>query len=106
MLGIGEELGIFVHAILSGIIVLVSYTCIRVIRRIIKHNLAAITIEDFLFWIGTGLYLFVEIYYTSDGSIRWFFVLGVVFGMFFFSLLLTVAKKVYRKFYASFHRKK
>ena len=99
MLGIGREAGIFIHAGLSGIIVVAVYLCIRIVRRLIKHNWLAITIEDFLFWIWTALYLFVQIYYTSNGSIRWYFVLGVVFGMIFANVFKAILKKIHKKIY-------
>jgi len=93
MLGIGTEFGFFIHAALSGIIVTAVYACIRVIRRLIKHNLIVIAVEDFLFWAGTAVYLFVQMYQTSDGSIRWFFVLGVMFGMILSTIIGHLIKK-------------
>ena len=68
------------RAILSGNLVCLIYYVIRVFRRILRHNLLWVSIEDFLFWIGTGLYLFLIIYQTSNGSIRWYFVIGVLLG--------------------------
>ena len=85
MLGVEKEMAIFVHAVIAGMVVYGTYTLLRVIRRIIRHNLISVSIEDFLFWVGTSFYLFIEIYYTSDGSVRWFFILGVVLGMVFLS---------------------
>ena len=67
----------FLQALLAGNIVLLVYTCIRVFRRLIKHDLFFVSLEDFFFWVWAGLYLFVKIYDTSDGSIRWFFTIGV-----------------------------
>jgi len=80
MLGIGEELSIFLQAMLAGNIVLLVYCCLRVFRRIIRHGLFWVSVEDAFFWLWTGLYLFGKIYDTSDGSIRWFFVIGVFAG--------------------------
>ena len=39
MLGIGDEISIFLQALLAGNIVLLVYTCIRVFRRLIIHDL-------------------------------------------------------------------
>lgn len=80
MLGIGKELSIFVSACLLGNMVCLVYYALRVFRRIVKHTLLWISIEDFLFWVGTGLYLFMEMYRTCAGNIRWYFVLGVLVG--------------------------
>ena len=100
MSGIEAEGMVFVEAVLAGMIVCWGYTCIRKFRRVIKHNLLAIAIEDLLFWIGTAIYLFVQIYHTNDGSIRWYFVLGVVFGLIFSLSLNGLIKKLNKKMYA------
>jgi len=80
MTGLKSEWMSFVQAVSSGIFVYWMYFCVRKLRRIIPHNLIAVSIEDGVFWLATSIYLFVQIYYTSNGSIRWHFVLGVVFG--------------------------
>lgn len=99
MLGIGEEVSVFLQAVLAGSTVLLAYHCIRVLRRLLRHNLFWISIEDFLFWTGTALYLFVEIYRTSDGMIRWFFVIGVGTGSLVSYGILKILVKMYRKIF-------
>lgn len=80
ILGIEKELSVFLQAVLAGNLVYLVYSAIRVVRRIIKHNLFFVSLEDLIFWIGTGIYLFAKIYQTSNGSIRWYFVIGVLVG--------------------------
>ncbi|MBQ8804485.1 MAG: spore cortex biosynthesis protein YabQ [Tyzzerella sp.] len=80
MLGIEKEVSVFLQAVLAGNLVYLVYSAIRVFRRIVKHNLFFISVEDFIFWIGAALYLFVKIDQTSSGNIRWYFVLGVLAG--------------------------
>ena len=80
MTGIANELSIFVSACLLGNFVCLIYYAIRVFRRIVRHSLFWVSIEDFVFWIGAALYLFSEMYRTCGGSIRWYFVLGVLVG--------------------------
>ena len=80
ILGIGKELSVFVQAVLAGNLVYLVYCVLRVFRRIIKHNLFFVSLEDILYWIATGFYLFVKIYQTSNGTIRWYFVVGVLLG--------------------------
>ena len=57
MLGIGDEISIFLQALLAGNIVLLVYTCIRVFRRLIKHDLFFVSLEDFFFWVWAGICL-------------------------------------------------
>ena len=97
MMEVKEELIIFLLAVVSGGIVRLSYRFLHCVRQIVRHNLLAIEIEDFLFWIFSALFLFVQIYHTTSGSIRWHFVLGVVFGAVISSLALWKAEKVYKK---------
>ena len=97
MLGIGKELMIFLEAVLSGITVLASYQALRVLRRLIRHGMFAVTAEDFLFWLGTSCYLFYEIYETCDGSIRWYFVIGVMSGILIFAGISKSFQNLYTK---------
>lgn len=80
ILGIEKELSVFLQAVFAGNLVYLSYMVIRVFRRIIKHKLFWISVEDAIFWIVAGFYLFFKIYQTSNGTIRWYFVLGVLAG--------------------------
>ena len=80
MLGIGKELSVFVSAFFTGNLIYLVYCAVRVLRRIVKHTLFWISVEDLLFWMGTGIYIFVEMFRTCAGSIRWYFVLGVLLG--------------------------
>ena len=78
--GIGAELSVFLQAVLTGNLVYLAYCVLRIIRRIIKHNLFWVSLEDILFWIGTGFFVFIRIFQTSSGSIRWYFVVGILLG--------------------------
>ena len=84
---------VFLAAVVSGAIVRLVYQCIRCFR------LAAIGAEDLIFWLGSAVYLFVQIYHTSDGSIRWYFVLGVVLGVAFMWVFLDREEKLFKKIY-------
>ena len=45
------------------------------------------------------MYLFVQIYHTSSGSVRWYYILGVVVGACLMSWLLQKVKKMCKKIY-------
>ena len=49
MSGIGEEANIFIQAVLSGFVVMGIYDMIRIFRRILSHNLTAVTLEDLFY---------------------------------------------------------
>lgn len=94
MLGIGKEAAIFLYAVLSGIVTFSSYQILCLFRKLIRHHIAAISIEDFLYWIGISVYLFRQMYHTTYGSVRWFFALGVVSGNFLAYFVEILLKKM------------
>ena len=100
MHGIEVEGLSFLEAALTGMTVCSIYTCLRVLRRIVRHAQAAIAAEDLFFWLATAFYMFVQIHHTTSGSIRWYFVLGVVLGSVFFSWLSKIPGKLRKKLYA------
>ncbi len=102
MFGIEKEILVFIQAILAGNLVCLVYCALRVFRRIIKHNLFFVSVEDVLFWIWAGVYLFVQIFKTSDGIIRWYFVIGVLLGGIFTSYF---ALKLVKKYVAKWKKK-
>lgn len=80
ILGIGNEAGIFLYAALAGMTVMLAYHILMCLRRLIRHSMLAVGIEDLFFWLGASVYIFRKMYDTTYGSIRWFFVLGAVGG--------------------------
>lgn len=80
ILGIGAEAGVFLYAGLSGMAVLFGYDILICLRKLIPHSRPVVGIEDLVFWIGASGYIFSRMYETTYGSIRWFFVLGLICG--------------------------
>ena len=69
------------------------------LREITIYRKDVIQMEDFCYWVFMGGYLFVQIYHTSSGSVRWYYVLGVVVGACLMSWLLRKVKKMCKKIY-------
>ena len=105
MLGIGKEVLIFLYAGLSGVVVLYSYQILRLLRRLVMHPMAVVNLEDLLYWLGVSIYLFRQMYMVTYGSIRWFFILGVVCGIVFANLTIYLAKKIYGKIKKSLEKR-
>lgn len=80
MTGLGKEVSAFLQAVFAGNLVYLVYSMIRVFRRILKHNLFWVSVEDAVFWIVAGVYLFLTLYHASNGRIRWYFILGIFIG--------------------------
>ncbi len=74
------ELQALIYFLISGILLTAIYDLLRVVRRIIPHSGLVIGIQDLIFWIASGLFLFRQIFLKCDGSIRSFAVLGTILG--------------------------
>ncbi|MCU6746853.1 MULTISPECIES: spore cortex biosynthesis protein YabQ [Lachnospiraceae] len=97
MLGIETEAMIFLFAGLSGITVMLVYDILVLFRKLIRHRYWAVSVEDFLFWFFVSIYLFYQMYRTTYGSIRWFFILGIVSGCLFVYFFRMFLKKIWMK---------
>lgn len=80
ILGIGTEAAIFFYAAFTGISVLAGYKILTYFRMLVSHRHFVENLEDFIFWVASSVYVFLKIYETTYGEIRWFFVLGLVTG--------------------------
>lgn len=97
MFGIGKEAAIFLYAALSGSVLYFSYQILYWIRKLIPHASWLVNIEDLLFWLGVSIYLFRQMYHTTYGEIRWFFVVGVIGGSVLASQIFKLPGKIRRK---------
>ena len=87
----------FIRAILDGVLLTSAYLSLHILREIISHKLWMIHLEDAIYWCGVFAYLFVQIYYTNNGNLRWYDVLGIVLGMIISCLILKKIKEISRK---------
>lgn len=97
MLGIGKEAAVFLYAALSGIVTFSCYQILLLFRKLLRHCAAAVSAEDFFYWIAVSVYLFRQMYHTTYGSVRWFFILGIVVGNFLAFFCKILLKKILKK---------
>lgn len=64
-----------------GIYVTFIYDILRIIRRVYAHNNILISLEDILFWIFCAIAVFYLMHEESNGTLRWFAILGALAGM-------------------------
>lgn len=79
--GIFKELQFFGLAVLRGVLILVLYDVIRIIRRVMPHGIWAVTLEDAAYWVATALLVFQLLYRENDGAVRGYALLAVAVGM-------------------------
>lgn len=77
------------HALYMGIFLTFTYDLLRIFRRVVPHNGFFVSMEDLLFWIYCGEEVFLLMYHESDGTLRWFAVLGAMAGMLLYRKLVS-----------------
>ena len=85
------------HALCMGAFITFLYDCLRILRRVLPHGGFLVSLEDLVFWIYCAEQVFLLMYRESNGTLRWFAVLGALAGMFFYrklSRVLSLAGKV------------
>lgn len=75
------ELQFFLISILWGVLIILAYDILRILRRLIPHNAIVLAIEDIIFWVLASLFIFAMIYTMNNGTIRGFSVMGMGIGM-------------------------
>ena len=76
-----SEVVFFAHSFLLGIVITFVYEGFLVLRRLIRHNLFMISLEDMIFWIACAIGVFYMLCEENNGILRWFAVLGAALGM-------------------------
>ena len=66
----------------------IVYDCLRLFRRILPHGIIWISVEDFLYWLVSGIMIFLLLYYRNDGAMRLYILLGIACGalIYYFTL--------------------
>ena len=89
-----NQASLFMIFSLVGFIIGILFDCFRILRKTFKTNDIVTYIEDIIFWILTGIIIIYSMYKFCDGELRFFMVIGVVFGTIIY--LLTFSKYVIR----------
>lgn len=69
------------HSFLMGVMITFVYDWFLIIRRLIKHNMFFISLEDLFFWVICAISMFAMLYRENSGTLRWFAVAGAFLGM-------------------------
>jgi spore cortex biosynthesis protein YabQ len=83
------ELQFFLISILWGVLLLLVYDGLRIIRRLIKHDSFFVAVEDLIFWVLASLFIFAMMYKENNGIIRGFSVMGMAIGMVLYHYILS-----------------
>lgn len=81
---IRQETAVFFVSVFHGIFLTFFYDIFRSLRRAFAHNLIAISMEDFLYWIVAGFLTFCLAFLKTDGVIRGYVAVGIGLGAVFY----------------------
>ncbi len=76
-----KEIVFLLNSVLLGILITFVYDWFLILRRLIRHNILWISVEDLIFWIGCAVSVFGMLYQQNNGIVRWFAVAGAAVGM-------------------------
>ena len=76
-----NEVYFLADSVVIGIIITFVYDFILIGRRVIKHSLFFVSLEEFIFWASCAVAVFYMLYEENNGILRWFAVFGAALGM-------------------------
>lgn len=77
------------YALLMGIFITFLYDILRILRRVLPHSGFWVSVEDLCFWAYCAAEVFLLLYHESNGTLRWFAVLGAMTGMVLYKKLVS-----------------
>lgn len=83
------EVNFFGISFLCGFGLIFTYDLFRILRRLIPHHTIVIAVQDFVYWVVAGVFLFSMMYRYNNGIIRLFSILGILLGMIFYQYVLS-----------------
>ena len=80
---------LFLVFVINGILIGVLFDFFRILRKTFKTKDIITYIEDFLFWILTGIILLYSIFTFNNGEIRLFMLLGILLGTIIYMIFIS-----------------
>ncbi|MCD8078562.1 MAG: spore cortex biosynthesis protein YabQ [Lachnospiraceae bacterium] len=67
--------------VLSGMEMMAVYDLLRIWRNLRRPHILRVNVEDVLFGVFCGLWMFLRFLHSNDGRIRWYVLFSLVLGM-------------------------
>lgn len=74
---------------LLGMILMLAYDILRIIRIVLPHRSFFTGLEDMIYWLAVSGAVFVTLYRGNDGIIRWYAVAAIILAMLLFNLCIS-----------------
>lgn len=79
---------LFFQSLGLGVFLILCYDVLSALRKAVSHSVAFSAVEDLIYWIGTGILVFVCVYRENQGILRSFLILGILLGAAFYHLTI------------------
>ena len=86
---INNQAVLFLIFSLNGVIIGLIFDFFRILRKSFKTSNLMTYIQDIIFWIVTGISVIIFMYSFSDGTIRFYMFLGLMFGFIIYILAIS-----------------
>lgn len=86
---IENQINLFLIFICNGLIIGILFDFFRILRKSFKTSDFVTYIEDFIFWILTGILILYSIFVFNQGEIRLFMFIGITLGIIAYMVLLS-----------------
>ncbi len=77
------------HTLWTGVLIALVYDGLLILRKTLPHNSLGLALEDIAFWFFCAIYVFLWLYRESNGTLRWYAVVGAVLGMWLYKKTLS-----------------
>lgn len=71
----------FLVFFLCGLCAAALFDLMRLLRKLLTHNVILTALEDILFWLLTGSVIFILLYRFQSGKLRLFLLFGFLSGI-------------------------
>ena len=85
---IQHEIRLGLWCFLMGAVLMAAYDVLRIFRRVVRHNLVAVSLEDLIFWMTCMAVSFELLRVMNHGISRYSVVLMAALGMLAYYFLL------------------
>lgn len=85
---INEEVMLLLVSLYGGIVLIVTYDIIKILRRVFKASNLRVLIEDIIFWTVAAVYIFNIFLKYNYGTPRYFAIMAVLGAMCLFEALI------------------
>lgn len=76
-----DEIMFLLDSFFLGAVITCVYDGFLILRRLIRHSMLLVSLEDLIFWIACAISVFYVLYEENNGILRWFAVVGAALGM-------------------------